>query len=608
MLALAQEYTQMIRRGDRWWGLSPFKQERTPSFCVSPEKNIYYCFSTQKGGGVFNFIMEIEKMNFPEAVEYLAKRLGIALMYTSPSQNNSSGYRDELRTLYRRVTKSLVYLLNNTPQGRGAQQYFMERGIHLQSIKTRLIGYAPADPQWLYSFLASKGYSESFMSRCGLFTNRKKSRALFVDRIIFPICDKWGQPVAFGGRTMRAGAPKYINSPTTQLFHKGSLLYGIESAITEARRRNTIYLVEGYIDQLALWQSGAVNCVAPLGTALTTEQALLLKQICDNVVIVFDSDEAGIQAMLRASKVLLQNHIEAQLCLFPSPYDPADILQQKGAETLLKMLDTHSKHLIEFLPEYFLGTVTDIHDHTSHLAFQRIFEYISLVGSNIRREQYLYWLADYSGISRDSIIKDYAQHVEKRVRNIQRADRNTPQLMDGKNITRAHVQKNVQQTGSNRELFLMLASYAHPDEFGYVRSQLDEGYFYDSRARTLFRALDQAFRNNELAIDSMLQYIENTSLRQHVSRSLASNEFSESGRELIHDGVRSLQKRHFQHKRTRLIRELENHNHHDSDSDKPEQSTEITRLQYEIIYLNEEIQKRQADWHHISSKPRELES
>ena len=596
----------MVRRGDRWWGLSPFKQERTPSFCITADKNLYYCFSTQKGGGVFNFIMEIEKMSFPEAAEYLAKKLGIELKLTSASQANSS-YRDDLRTLYRRVTKSLVYLLDNAPRGRAAQQYLIKRGIHPQSIKTRLIGYSPVDPHWLYSFLNSKGYTESFLSQCGLFSNREKSRALFVDRIIFPICDKRGQPVAFGGRAMREGVPKYINSPTTQLYHKGSLLYGIECAISEARRRNTIYLVEGYIDQLALWQSGAINCVAPLGTALTTEQALLLKQICDNVIIVFDSDEAGIQAMLRAAKVLLQNHIEAQLCLFPPKCDPADILQQKGAKTLLKMLDKHSKHLIEFLPEYFLGTDTDIHDHPSPLAFQRVFEYISLVGSNIRREQYLYRLADYSGISRDSIFKDYAQYVESRVRNIQRAERNVP--VEQTKRARGKMERAVtEHTSSNRELFLMLASYAHPDEFGYVRSQLDEGYFHDSRALTLFRALDQAFRNNEHAPDSMLQYIDSIPLRQHVSRSLASNEFSTSGRELIHDGVRSLQQRHFQHKRSLLIRELENHNLHGSDSDQQKQSAEITRLQYEIIYLNEEIQKRQADWHHASGKDGKTES
>ena len=579
MLALAQEYTKMTHRGSHWWGLSPFKQERTPSFCVTPEKNVYYCFSTQKGGSIFNFIMEIEKLTFPEAAEYLAKKLGIEIQYNSDNQKISH-HKDALRNLYNRVTKSFAYLLESTPSGTRACKYLLDRGIRRETIKQRSIGYAPRDPRWLHSFLRAKSYSESFLAHSGLFSSRNREKSLFIDRIMFPICDKQANPVAFGGRILNNGTPKYINTPTTELFHKGAVLYGIETAFREAKQQNAIYVVEGYIDQLALWQSGRTNCVAPLGTALTTEHARLLKRLCDNVIIVFDADQAGTQALLRAAQILLQTQVEVQVCTFPSGYDPADILSQKGEKDLINILDTNNKYLIEFLTGYFLDNKIITHDNHSHLAFRRIFEYISLIGSNIRREQYLYQVADYSGISRDSVIKDYQQYIEEMMTSRRNIDQSRRSSLPEKSLK------------SNRELFLMLASYANPDDFAYVRSQLDEQHFRDSRALTLFRALDRAFRNNEQSIDNILQYIEDLTLRQYVSRSLVSREFSEGGRELLLDGVRSLQERRFKQRRSQLIRELEHYSKITATQNQNDNATEITRLQHEIDYLNEEIQKR----------------
>ena len=589
ILALAQEYTKMTQRGYRWWGLSPFKDEKTPSFTVTPEKNLYYCFSTQKGGGVFSFIMEIEKLTFPEAAEFLAKKMGIEVVYDASHRPPPREHEDLLQ-LYRRVTTSFVYLLHNSPRGVEARQHLVKRGITPQTIKDRAIGYAPHNATWLYSFLRSKNYSETFLHSSGLFSSRHAHQSLFIDRVIFPIYNRDSRPIAFGGRALVDRVPKYINTPTTALFHKGSSLYGIEVAAREARRRDCIFLVEGYIDQLALWQSGRINTVAPLGTALTEKQVGLLKRLCTNVIIVFDADEAGQSATLRAIRLLLQQQITPQVCTFPEGTDPADILSQHGEKNVLNTLDTNRKSFIQFITEHFAGRDTHIHApiNNSPLAFEGIFEYISLIRSDIQRERYLYSVADSTGLSRDSVLSDYGRYMEGQTRAAR--------------PTTMQKQKLQSDTPTNRELFLMMACFSHLEEFASLRAQIDERYFKDARAKKLFAALDRSFREHTLTTDTVLQLVDDSALRGRLSRSLATNEFAKDGSELIRDGIRTLQQRFFQDERSVLIRELERRHSARTSTDQERDNQEITRLQYEIIYLNQEIQKRHNFWHNLSIK------
>ncbi len=301
MVDLVNRYTRLEQRGDRWWGLSPFKSEKTPSFSVRPEEGLYYCFATQKGGDIFRFLGEMEGLSFPEAVEYLAERAGIP-MESNPEADREQRERRTLYELYERVTHTFRYLLEEDPRGANAREYAETRGLDPATRERFELGYAVDDGRWLYRFLRKKSYSNEFLERCGLFSRRYPGMSLFRNRLIFPIRDERNRVVAFGGRALSENdRAKYINSPETPIYNKKRTLFGIHLAAERVRAERTVHVAEGYIDVIALHQAGVENSVAPLGTAFTREQARLLKRWSEQVILVFDSDEAGVEATFRAA-------------------------------------------------------------------------------------------------------------------------------------------------------------------------------------------------------------------------------------------------------------------------------------------------------------------
>ncbi|MDD3998074.1 MAG: DNA primase, partial [Sphaerochaetaceae bacterium] len=271
--------------------------EKTPSFSVLPDKGFFHCFGCGKSGSIFDFVMEMEHLTFPEALKQLAENVGVAVQEESEADKKRRDAADTLRQMYGRLAASFHYILLETSHGAKAKEYLEHRNISPQMQQKFLLGYAPADPDWLYRFLLSKHYSEHMLAQTGLFAKNNPTYPLFRDRLMFPIRDWKGNCVAFGGRDLGGQSKaKYINTPETALFRKREIIYGMYESLDELKKSESCYLCEGYFDVIAMHQAGMGTAMAPLGTAFTLEKGRLVRRYAKQAGLLFDSDSAGQQA------------------------------------------------------------------------------------------------------------------------------------------------------------------------------------------------------------------------------------------------------------------------------------------------------------------------
>ena len=331
-------YVRLQKRGSNYFGLCPFHNEKSPSFSVSPGKQMYYCFGCGAGGNVITFLMEYENYTFAEALKVLADRAGVTL----PQEDNSkeAKAREELRTTLLKINKlaaNFFYWQLHQPQGEGGYRYFRNRELTDETIRRFGLGFA-GKSGGLYQYLKGKGYDDGVLKETGLFTIEERgARDKFWNRVMFPIMDVNNRVIGFGGRVMGDGTPKYLNSPETKIFDKSRNLYGLNYARTS--REDYLLVCEGYMDVIALQQAGFTNSVASLGTALTSQHANLLKRYTNRVVLTYDSDGAGIRAALRAIPLLKEAGISTKV-LNMKPYkDPDEFIKNLGAEEFRKRIE-----------------------------------------------------------------------------------------------------------------------------------------------------------------------------------------------------------------------------------------------------------------------------
>jgi DNA primase len=343
-------YVHLKPAGKGFKGLCPFHEEKTPSFMVSPEKQLFHCFGCGEGGNVFNFLMKYEKLSFFEAVKMLAQKSGVPLPVDEEKENILHKKKERLYKLNDLVANYYRECLFRTNQGKKIINYFKKRGINDTSVEKYKLGYTPPGWDVLSNFLKKKGYSYEELIKAGLIKKSKiegKYVDYFRDRIIFPIFNLSGRAIGFGGRVLDDSLPKYINSPETLVYNKGSNLYSLNFAKENIRKKNYIIIVEGYTDVLITQQYGFNNIAASLGTALTTKQIDLIKRFTDTVLIAYDSDSAGNMATLRSLDLLVKAGLEIKVIALPQGYDPADFLIKKGSETFQNLIDK-SLSLIDY--------------------------------------------------------------------------------------------------------------------------------------------------------------------------------------------------------------------------------------------------------------------
>ena len=333
------ENVRLTRSGNSYKGLCPFHNERTPSFHVDRSKQMYYCFGCHAGGNIFTFLREYNNMSFTEAMEYLADRAGVTLPkeeYSAKDKENADR-RTRLMEVNRRAAGYFHYLLR-TEEGKIGLAYLKKRELSEETIKKFGLGFSGRSGNGLYRYLKSKGYEDELLMESGLFKFDEKRGAydLFFNRVMFPIPDSRGRVIAFGGRVMGDGQPKYLNSPETFIFNKRRNLFGLNLA--RSTRRNYLILCEGYMDVISMHAAGFDCAVASLGTALTEQQASLMRRFKENLLLIYDSDNAGVNAALRAIPILTEAGISSRVVNL-SPYkDPDEFIKARGAEEMEERL------------------------------------------------------------------------------------------------------------------------------------------------------------------------------------------------------------------------------------------------------------------------------
>lgn len=574
---VVSDYLTLEKKGGRFWGLCPFHSEKTPSFSVTEDENLFYCFGCHKGGSLFTFLMELEGISFIEAVKQLAEKAGVDIP-DSETDFGSAKKENALEELYSRLVKTFTYFLKESGEGKKALDYLSRRGVSEQTMEAFDLGYAPADRRWLYRFLREKNYSREFLATSGLFSAKYPEVSLFSDRLMFPIFSNRGKAVAFGGRTLGDGEPKYINSPETGLFRKRETLFGLSKVLPVIRRDKKAYIVEGYFDVLAVYQAGAGGAVAPLGTAFTVEQGRLLKRYVNEVVLLFDGDKAGASAAKKTLPVAEECGLEGSVVELTGGRDPADMLKKEGPDALIKILK-YPINGFEYLVKSALTEETARKPGGEREVVAAVAPYIQTIDSKVKREGCIRYLSETLRVDFSSVENDINRFLKK-----------TPP--EQRNFDARHEDRKEQSAVPVKvtpELFLMLAVTVNRASFAYVRSMIGIDDLGDPNARELYIALEETFRNSEESLEALIQRLDRQELKDLVYERISGEEFSINGEEIIRDGVKSVRTRKLIERRKKIeaeIREAER---------KGTPIGELRELVGEKIYLDQELKKGKGD-------------
>ena len=561
------QYLTLKRAGNRYTGLCPFHNEKTPSFSVTPDSNLFYCFGCHKGGTIFDFIMEIENMDFPQALRFLAEKAGVELDDDYKGNSPDRKKRDALKEMYQRVSGSFEYILNNKDEGKTGLKYLKDRGLTDEIIKDFGIGWAPEDRGWLLRFLRTKGYSDAFLNESGMFSSRGLGYPLFSGRIMFPLKNVNGEVIAFSGRTLKDFGPKYINSPETPIFYKKRNLYGLSNSVKAIRQAGYFILCEGQMDVIAYHQAGIKNAVAPLGTAYTPDQAAMLKRYSDQAVLSFDGDNAGQKAIQKAILINEKNEIRSKVAVFGEKEDPADLLLNKGKKALQKVLKSTINSF-----DYILDNAINVSNIGSPEGKESVIrlmeEYLNSLSSEVRREGCVKEIAERLGVDDKSVNNDLKKGFRSPENN-QTVDNN----------------KRAIKNRMSSELFLMIAVVVNREEFSWVRGKIDIDDLSDERARKVYIALEESYRNEETGIDSVLNRLADEEITSLIAEKITSEEYSINSDELIRDSVKKIKKNSLLRKREEIVRKLKNVSRQSNDG------FNENDLLSEKIFIDQEIEK-----------------
>ncbi|PTX64881.1 DNA primase [Melghirimyces profundicolus] len=412
---------RLKRSGRNFFGLCPFHSERTPSFSVSPEKQIYYCFGCGAGGDVFKFLMETEQLSFVEAVVQLAEEAGVEV----PGQEEDVHDPEEARKRKLREVTDLAarvyhHLLMETEHGEAARRYLKERGITPETMVEFQLGYAPDSYHFLRSFLKRRNYDEVLAEEAGLLARRESGRGSgsrfdrFRNRVIFPIHDTQGRVIGFGGRLLGEGQPKYLNSPETALFHKGKFLFNLHRARKAIRSADQAVLFEGYMDVISAWQAGIKNGLANLGTSLTEAQARVIRRNAETAVLCYDSDPAGQNAAERAMEMIREQGCVVKVAQMPPGMDPDDYIRQRGGPAFSGEVIAQALPYVSFKLEV-LKEGFDLKDEEGRMRYlTRAVEVIAGLPRAIERDHYLRRLAEEFHLSLDALKQEHRRIASKK--------------------------------------------------------------------------------------------------------------------------------------------------------------------------------------------------
>lgn len=457
------DFVSLKKRGSNLIACCPFHNEKTPSFSVSPSKGIYKCFGCGKGGDSVRFIMDLEGLSYPEALKWLAKKYGIEI--------REKEYTDE--ELLAQNERDSLFIVNEyaadffsdqlkTEEGESiGLSYFKERGFNNSTVEKFKLGYSPDSWDAFTKHALKQGFKLEILEKAGLTIVREGKDPIdrFRGRVIFPIMNVAGKPVAFGARILKSDpkSPKYLNSPETEIYHKSRLVYGIFTAKNSIRQKDTCYLVEGYTDVVSLAQAGIENVVASSGTSLTTEQVQLIRRFTTNITMLYDGDKAGINASLRGTDIILEEGVDVRVVVFPDGEDPDSYIKKVGGEAFENYIKENQKDFIRFKTEHSLSTIGNDPIAKATLISELV-ETITKIPDAIKRAVFYSEVASLLGVDEAVLVERGNITVRSRIRDQkgtheglpQQADRNT--FEKESNVTQQIVE-NLQLTSSSNEIY-----------------------------------------------------------------------------------------------------------------------------------------------------------
>lgn len=418
IVSVISEYVALKKRGRNFLARCPFHNEKTPSFNVNEEKQIFMCFGCGVGGDVFKFIMQIEHLSFPEAVRFIADRYGIALPAPSASPTAvSASSGDTLRKAMAETVALYQQCLLNSPDGKPALQYLQKRGVTLETIAACRLGYAPSGGDYLVPLLQKKGFTPEALEDCGLGKRSDDGRRFydsFRGRIMFPITDIQGRPIAFGARAMDDRPPKYLNSPETKLYNKSRNLYGLSYSKEAIKDRGYAILVEGYMDFVIPFQCGVHNLVASLGTSLTPQQVELLGRYTHEVVVSYDPDSAGLAATQRSLDIFLEADFRVKVLRLPDGQDPDVFVRTSGAEEYQRRADESLPYL-DFVLEAAIREQGSLDDPKQKVhVMNTVLPYLARLPNAVERSDYVFRFARKLGIEDQQLLAEMKKAAQQK--------------------------------------------------------------------------------------------------------------------------------------------------------------------------------------------------
>ena len=549
------QYVQLKKSGKNYMGLCPFHEERSPSFSVAEDKQIFHCFGCGKGGTVFNFLQEIEGISFPESVKRVAdlEHLSVDFDWSEPREvadTPENQQRRSLLQLHSKAAELYHHILVNTKIGEPALNYLLERGLTQELIETFQIGFAPQKRDFLSQVFKNEQLDETLFEPSGLFVQRDNGTFLdrFYQRIMFPINDPQGNIIAFSGRLLKTAdfpgdeMPKYLNSPETTLFNKRETLFNFDKARKEIRKENTVLLFEGFMDVIAAWQSGVKSGVASMGTSLTNEQIRRLERVAKEVVICYDGDNAGVQATNRAIQLLQENsHFDLSIVSIPEKLDPDEYVRKYGAEAFQNLANHGRETVFSFKMNYHRLT-RNMNNEKEQLDYvNELLRELTNVQSPLERDRYLNQIAQEFQLSVHSLEEQFNQ-LKQEQRSVQRQERQQfyqdemmPPPMEEPVFEENHVQNKLPltqvQKAESSLLFRLMneqgvrQTVQQLPDFSFAHDEYQELYFLLESYATLHQSFDiadfinflQDNQTKQLAIEIAYQNLSEESSEREVA-------------------------------------------------------------------------------------------
>ncbi|RFU61862.1 DNA primase [Bacillus sp. V59.32b] len=515
---LIGEYVQLKKQGRNYFGLCPFHGENSPSFSVSPEKQIFHCFGCGAGGNIFTFLMDIEGYGFIEAAVVLAEKGNIPLDVEFQKEAAKSNIPESSRQMLEAhdlLKKFYHHLLVNTKEGQEALEYVLNRGFTEETIEKFQIGYSLDSWDFVSKFLSKRGYAADTMEKAGLIIFRERDETYFDrfrNRIMFPIMDTQGNTIAFSGRAMGTDEPKYLNSPETPIFNKSKILYNFHQARPHVRKKEQIVLFEGFADCISAVRAGVENAVATMGTSLTDQHIQLIKRNTENVLICYDSDSAGLAAANRASNMLSEAGLHVKAALMPDNLDPDDYIKKYGEKSFVSDVIGSSLTYMAFKMQY-LRKGKNLNNEGERIQYiEEILKEISRLPNAVERDHYLRQISSEFSLSLDAL-----EQQQRQTFFAERKKGNVPQPTMNRNLTLQYEHK-LKPAYHNAEIKL-IAHMLKSKETAFKISQMMKGTVFNLDEHQAIITYLYAFYEDDHDPDAslFLTYLPDQNLRKIVS-------------------------------------------------------------------------------------------